>query len=406
MGTKIKVLRGDQIGGCVALVSTRQAKICIDFGENLPGQKGEEGKRAVLSWDAEKVDAVFFTHYHGDHMGRFMEIPAHIPLYMGSVSRKVLININRALHREAELAVLLDEDRVGCLKVNCPIEVEDIRVTPYLVDHSAYDAYMFLIEMPDKTILHTGDYRNHGYRGKALFEVIEKYILCQGKRPVDILITEGTMMSRTGEKAYSEAELYKEAKELFKDHRHVFLICSSTNLDSLASFYHAGAFYGMGMYGNSYVYSQLKTFRETAGRATPLYDFKYAYEVRFDFVLPGVGMTQEAWMRKNGFVTVIKGEPKYEKWVERFADLKPIVIYSMWKGYLDSEQKAYDKRLHDFVQKYDAIPMHTSGHAPAEVIEEVINRVSPREAIIPIHTENREGFWNLNLHVPGSRLLI
>lgn len=111
-------------------------------------------------------------------------------------------------------------------------------------------------------------------------------------------------------------------------------------------------------------------------------------------------------MRKNGFVTVIKGEPKYEKWVERFADLKPIVIYSMWKGYLDSEQKAYDKRLHDFVQKYDAIPMHTSGHAPAEVIEEVINRVSPREAIIPIHTENREGFWNLNLHVPGSRLLI
>lgn len=397
MGTKIKVFRGDQIGGCVVLVSTGQAKICIDFGENLPGQEGEEGKRAELHWEEEKVDAVFFTHYHGDHIGRFMEIPAHVPLYMGSVSRQVLVNINRALHREAELAVLLDEDRVGCLKADCPVEVGDIRVTPYLVDHSAYDAYMLLIETPDKTILHTGDYRNHGYRGKALFDVIGKYILCHGKRPVDILITEGTMMSRTGEKAYSEAGLFQEAKELFKDHRHVFLICSSTNLDSLASFYQAGAFYGMGMYGNSYVYSQLKTFRETAGRATPLYDFKYAYEVRFNYVLPGVGMTQEEWMRKNGFVTVIKGEPGYEKWMERFADLKPIVIYSMWKGYLDPEQKAYDKKLHDFVRKYHAIPMHTSGHAPAEVTQEVINRVSPREAIIPIHTENREGFLNLKI---------
>lgn len=397
MGTKVKVLKGDQIGGCVVLVSTSQAKICIDFGENLPGQEGEKEIRAELSWDEEKVDAVFFTHYHGDHMGRFMEIPAHIPLYMGSVSRQVLININRALHKEAQLAVLLDEDRVRCLKADCPIEVGDIRVTPYLVDHSAYDAYMFLIETPDKTILHTGDYRNHGYRGKALFGVIEKYIVRHGKRPVDILITEGTMMSRAGEKAYSEAELYKEAKELFKDHRHVFLICSSTNLDSLASFYHAGTFYGMGMYGNSYVYSQLKTFRETAGRAAPFYDFKYAYEVRFDFVLPGVGMTQEEWMRKNGFVTVIKGEPGYEKWIRRFADLKPVVIYSMWEGYVNPAQKAYGKELHEFVRRYHAVPMHTSGHAPAGVIEEVINRVSPREAIIPIHTENREGFWKLNI---------
>ncbi len=30
MGTKVKVLRGDQIGGCVVLVSTSQTKICIE----------------------------------------------------------------------------------------------------------------------------------------------------------------------------------------------------------------------------------------------------------------------------------------------------------------------------------------------------------------------------------------
>ena len=185
---------------------------------------------------------------------------------------------------------------------------------------------MFLVEMPDKTILHTGDYRNHGYRGQALFGVIEKYITCRGRRPVDVLITEGTMMSRPGERVYSEAELQEEARKLFKNHRHVFLICSSTNMDSLASFYQAGESYGMGMYGNSYVYAQLKTFRETAGKMTPCYDFKYAYEVRFDFKLQGLSMTQEHYMRKRGFVAVIKATPAYEKWIDRFADLNPIVV--------------------------------------------------------------------------------
>lgn len=394
MATEIRVLRGNQIGGCVVLISTGKAKICIDYGENLPGQEGEE-KTAPLDWEAEKVDGVFFTHYHGDHIGGFRKIPARIPLYMGEVTRQVMINIRKALHKDEEAAALSDRNRVRELKADCPVEVGDIRLTPYMVDHSAYDAYMFLIETPDKTILHTGDYRNHGYRGKALFDVIEKYITCRGRRPVDVLITEGTMMSRTEERVYSEAELQEDARELFQNHRHVFLLCSSTNLDSLASFYHAGASYGMGMYGNSYIYSQLKTFRETAGKMTPCYTFRYAYEVRFDFQLPGLSMTQEEYMRKRGFVTVIKGNPDYEKWIERFADLNPIVIYSMWHGYLEPWRKIYDKGLHDFVKKYHAIPMHTSGHAPAEVIAEVINRVSPREAIIPIHTENARGFREL-----------
>ena len=396
MATEIRVLRGNQIGGCVVLISTGQAKICIDYGENLPGQEGEE-KTAALDWEAEKVDGVFFTHYHGDHIGGFREIPAGIPLYMGEVTRQVMCNIRKALHRDEEAEALMDRKRVRDLQAKHTVQVGDIRLTPYMVDHSAYDAYMFLIETPDKTILHTGDYRNHGYRGRALFEVIEKYITCRGRRPVDVLITEGTMMSRAGERGYSEAELREEAKKLFCDHRHIFLLCSSTNLDSLASFYQAGNFYGMGMYGNSYVYSQLKTFRETAGKITSCYDFRYAYEIRFDFKLPGLSITQEQFMRERGFVTVIKGTPDYEKWIERFADRNPVVIYSMWKGYLEPWRKVYNRELHNFTEKYHAIPLHTSGHAPAEVIAEVINRVSPREAIIPIHTENAKGFRELNI---------
>lgn len=149
---------------------------------------------------------------------------------------------------------------------------------------------------------------------------------------------------------------------------------------------------GFGGRGHAYGDEQLKTFSETAGKATPFYDFKYAYEARFDFVLPGLGMTQEEFMRRKGFVAVIKGEPGYEKWIERFGDLNHVVVYSMWEGYVEPGNEAFDKGLYDFVEKYHGIRMHTSGHAPAKVIEKVIRRVCPREAVIPIHMENGNGW--------------
>jgi mRNA degradation ribonuclease J1/J2 len=36
-----------------------------------------------------------------------------------------------------------------------PITIKDITVTPYIVDHSAYGAFMFLIQADEKKILYT-----------------------------------------------------------------------------------------------------------------------------------------------------------------------------------------------------------------------------------------------------------
>ena len=36
-----------------------------------------------------------------------------------------------------------------------PIKIKDITITPYIVDHSAYNSFMFLIEADGKRILHT-----------------------------------------------------------------------------------------------------------------------------------------------------------------------------------------------------------------------------------------------------------
>lgn len=345
----VKVLKANQIGGCNVLISTDKARICIDYGANLPGYVEESGDREELNWNETKVDAVFFTHYHGDHIGRFMEIPTEIPLYMGCVAREIIINIYKALHNKDALKVLSDGSRIHSLEPGKPLqEIGDIKVTPYMVDHFAYDAYMLLIETPDKKILHTGDFRTHGHRGKVLKKMIKKYITQNGKRQIDILITEGTMMSRAAESQYSERNLQADAKKLFAEHKHVFLICSSTNLDTLASFYQAARKHRISMFSKDYVYSQLRIFSKYAGVHTKLYDFKYAYKVDFERKLKLKklnNMTQEEYMRKYGFLTMIKADQEYEEWIEKFADLNPVVVYSMWTGYLNPKHSAYDEQL-------------------------------------------------------------
>ena len=89
--TEIKIYNGNQIGGCITVISSKKAKIMIDFGENLPGAESVEENE--FNWETEKIDAVLFTHYHGDHIGRFKEIPEAIPLYMGKLTRQVMITI-------------------------------------------------------------------------------------------------------------------------------------------------------------------------------------------------------------------------------------------------------------------------------------------------------------------------
>lgn len=207
----VKIYNGNQIGGCITVISSEKEKVMIDFGENLPGVESIKGEKE-FDWESEKIDAVLFTHYHGDHIGRFKEIPKNIPLYMGKLTRQVMITISKYVKDEEALRILQDDTRVQTVVVAQSFKVGDILVTPYMVDHSAFDAYMYLLETPKKTVLHTGDFRGHGYRGKAVVPMINKYIRKYGKRNVDVLITEGTMLSRMSEKIYSEADMLYDCK--------------------------------------------------------------------------------------------------------------------------------------------------------------------------------------------------
>ena len=344
-----------------------------------------------------------------------MEIPDDVDLYMGEVTFKVMLNIRREIKDEAAVSKLtkrFENGSVSFVERAVPICInDDIIVTGYEVDHSAYDAFMYLVEAAGTNILHTGDFRDHGHRGhtfkngvdhNTMLDVIKYYVHKKG-RLVDILITEGTMMGeRADEEKFSEKDLLAWAKDYFKDHRHIFLKVSSTNVDTLASFYQAAKANGMTMYANRYILKQFRVYR-AAGRkrCTGMYDFREAKQFPFISDREGADNTETYRilddMRKNGFVAIVGEYDHYERVMDELADADPEMIYSMWAGYLNPKNDAYNEKLSVFCKKYHAFQKHTSGHAYPEFIAQVITAVNPTQLIWPIHTENAEGFKDLNI---------
>lgn len=108
-----------------------------------------------------------------------------------------------------------------------PIIVEDLKVTPFSCDHSAFDSYMLLIECDDKKVLYTGDFRANG-RGE--FEVLLKQL-----PKVEAVIIEGTTLSREYTNRNIEEEKLEEIGVDFleKHNGPCFIYCSSTNIDRL-----------------------------------------------------------------------------------------------------------------------------------------------------------------------------
>lgn len=107
--------------------------------------------------------------------------------------------------------------KINTFKIYDTIEINNIKVTPYRVDHSSYNSCMFVIECEDKKILHTGDFRLHGRKKEETLNNLKRI----GK--VDILITEGTSLSRNILEYETEERLEKEALEYMKKYDQVFI---------------------------------------------------------------------------------------------------------------------------------------------------------------------------------------
>lgn len=404
---KITIHRGiDQIGGCITEIATDNVRILIDLGQNLPDGDGfvtdDLSSREAIDNITKGVDAIFYTHYHGDHLGLFHYVPDSTRQYIGAVAKRVALCKHRQLsyikgREELSAEEIAKLERMIDYIPKRVITISNINITPYFVSHSAYDAYMFLIEADGKRILHTGDFRGHGYLSKGILPTIEKLILPQGE--VDFLITEGTMLSRLKERVMSENELQKEAVNVMKQYKNVFVMCSSTDMERLATFYAANKqLSARPLVCDRFQKNILEIFAETAGEHSPLFKFEKIY----DFNPANTKLM--GWMADKGFCMLVRATDKFKDYYKTIVSQlesnpkETVLIYSMWTEYINTAGKHATKRYIDFVSMFPNLKiLHTSGHASADFLANVCNTINPASGVIPIHSELSDNFRELEI---------
>jgi ribonuclease J len=102
-------------------------------------------------------------------------------VYLGAATQRILREATFFTRGGADLPA------AAHLANRVPLRLGPFTVTPFLMDHSALDAYALLIDAGGKRLLYSGDVRAHG-RKTGLFE----RFIADPPSSVDALLLEGT----------------------------------------------------------------------------------------------------------------------------------------------------------------------------------------------------------------------
>lgn len=367
-----------QIGGVATEIRTSKTRIIIDMGDELSLADDFVATPLSIAGVTDRngsCDAVLFTHNHGDHVGQLKNIRQDIPLYMGSFAKAVMLAT--ASREDAAWKERIEQART--FSPGERLTIGELQITPFSIDHSACDSYMFLIEAEGKKILHTGDFRLHGFRGKAIPRILETWV---GK--VDAMIVEGTTLSRPDAKPFTERELQQKAKAYLEQYKYVFVLCATTNLERICALSKAVP-RGKYFICDAYQGRLLDLMQQHWGEHSPLYrDIKKTI----------YGENLVPRFRERGFLMMVRDNRNFRTIIRNFDPHQSIILYSLWDGYRTKPGSTIPAFL-SLTSKWE--PLHTSGHASAKDIQKVIALVKP-DVIIPIHSDQPDRLATLCPH--------
>lgn len=388
---KVLIHRGsNEIGGTCIQLSTEQSSILLDLG--LPLSKASK----EIDVAALKPDAVLISHPHQDHFGLIELLDSNVPVYMGELGKN-LINATKML-----ISNDLLKNEIHHFKARQPFTVGDFTITPYLVDHSAVDAYGFLIEAEGKRVFYSGDFRAHG-RKSVLFDRIIK----NPPKNIDLLFMEGTMIQRTNDDFATETDVERKIFETIKGQENItFLISSSQNIDRIVSAFracrHSGKTLVLDIY-TAWVLEQLKLVSNNI----PAMEWEQIkvklshnqheklksnadYFGNFRQRIYPQRISKEE-MQANPANYLYFSKMSHFKTINFYKEIKPVnVIYSQWLGYLSYKDEDYYGA--EAMAGYRRDPQvnfvyaHTSGHATVEDLQKFAEALNPK-MLVPVHTE-------------------
>jgi len=399
---RVCIHRGSkQIGGSCVEIESRGQRLLVDLGlpldadENtsqyLPEVSGLDGNDPTLL-------GVLISHPHIDHFGLLAHISPRVPVGMGAAARRILIAAAPFLPTNLSVP----ENGWDYLSGQS-FNIGDFRITPFLVDHSAYDAYSLMIENGGKSIFYSGDFRAHG-RKAALFE----YLVDNPPTNIDSLLLEGSSLGRQGNDSQSPTEKEIEARliDVFSTTEGLAMVhTSAQNIDRIVSIFRASKRTGRKLIIDLYTAAILEA---TANKNIP--------QSSWPEVALFVPQSQRVQIKKNAWFDLLKRHASNRIYIEDIQQaprkstllFRPLhrfdlergeclegatYIYSLWEGYW--ERGAYEE-VEAWLERH-AIPkhsIHTSGHACPGDLKKFVAAVNPRK-VIPIHSFRPELYPNL-----------
>jgi len=387
---KVRIHRGaEQVGGTCIELEFEGKRLLLDLGMPLePGQGDLPLPRVPGLIDGDpNLLGVVISHLHGDHCGLVPYVSPKLPLAMGPVAARIL--------REAEFFTRrapLPDPRWPLIDRQ-PFEIGPFRITPYQVEHSAFDSFALLVDAGNRRLLYTGDFRAHGNDPEPLERLVR-----DPPRNIHALLMEGTQIGEEREAdGQSEAGLRAVLARRFREWPGLVLTAwSSQNLDRLRTIYEAAREASRTLVVDLYTVTLCRAI-ETAGVPIPgdagleVYcrdreriQVKEAGEFeRANAVRPWRIFPEEIAPRGKELVLVLR--PSMLAELERAGALNgALVVWSLWRGYLagPSEQRM------QHVLATHGVPLevhHVSGHAYVKDLSRLVRALDP-ERVVPIHT--------------------
>ena len=395
---KICIRRGaNQIGGTCIEIESHGSRIVLDIGQPLESPDAElvemPGVKGFQKADNSLLGVVL-SHPHLDHYGLAFRVPPATTFLMGEAAERIL----------AAAAVFTPSG--GTFKNVIHLENGKIKtlgpfkITPFLIDHSAYDSYAVLVESDGKRVFYTGDLRAHGRKGK-LFD----RLIARPPEAVNVLLMEGTTISRAGTDSGfpTEDDLEKQLVKIFKNTAGMPLVwCSGQNIDRLVTVFNAAKRSNRQFIIDMYTAHILRATgnpripqAEWDGVRVFLPEFqKRRIKRQHDFDIAKLYKPYRIYpehLAAEAGSSVMLFRPTMQIDVEKAGCLDgACLVYSMWDGYLkDEKMKPFLAWLEE-----SEIPMHkchTSGHASMRDLKRLRNAFASA-VVVPVHCAEPDVF--------------
>jgi ribonuclease J len=157
---RVRIHRGArQVGGSCVEVEHAGERVVIDAGLPLEVGVSSSAVTPAIAGFATRDDSLLglvISHSHPDHCGLVAGRASGLPVFMSEPAAAIL--------RQAEFFVP-GQDAIGPtrpMRDREPFQLGPFRIAPYLMDHSAFDAFALLLEAGNRRLLYSGDVRAHG----------------------------------------------------------------------------------------------------------------------------------------------------------------------------------------------------------------------------------------------------